>query len=499
MLMKAQAELKILEVDLSDSNVVAGVDKRLQYDLVRFLGEQGVRFRSGPKSSYLNGDMGTYMKEQLSRGKNYLLVDGFPAVDSQLTGNGRNVSMSFNLYQTRKEPGTIYLEATQVGAPRTYKAEKRIKSAAVDSIVKESGAVYRNLSERFVHITELKGSNSVQQVKPAVAKEIVKSGPEPKAVQTKSAEIAAPKAAENTVVFKKMGAQNPPTNQKWEDVIGKIDITKFPRAAKILSRELDMVKMENFQLDKLEQTFFFPGFQRRTPREQAIKIFKAMIANEFEGAVVKTMRAKNGMYEVDDGKTTLLDLKAVRDHIGVKTYNIYNLVYKDRKGNELFLRLNDGKNPGPYDKVRGLDDGETPFFNVLRPHLSYYSLKVAPLMTFTDMGYAHMYFETGNWHPNTKQLLAMIPQIPEQEVEKMEPFIKTFNESGPGFWIRKAVFRNLYKVFRDKKMNQSNFRKTMGIVTKDKRKLFSLSSTNSKDEFDEAYRVIGRYADRSMA
>lgn len=475
--MNLKEDLKSLELDLGkDPTIVVGSSRLyMRGDIIRDLSKRGVEFKKPGKGAYASGEFRDYIKTHLTEGTNLVTIGESVEMNSQFDGR----SIIFNYYNDGGKVGKIYLDAKEVTDPRKHEVSKKVDVPGLEKLIAASRAEYGPHEGRFFIMASIKPDLEIKKGTAYADKEAT---PKPKT------ETAAPSKI----------------NGGWDDIMGKRRPEDFERASKIESVKIRQVEMKDFPLELLEKVFFFPRYQRKTPVKHALDILESFLMGKVKGIKVSTtemepMKGKSwGRYSVDDGKNRLLVLKAARDYFGYEKFTIYNDIYVDQKGNEVFERLNLGKPVNANDRVNAIDDESIPFFNVLRPHLVQYYEKKVPNrpITFSDLGYAHMYFKTNEWHPKTADLRKMIPEIPKKEAEKAVPFAVVINENGPGFWTRKPILRNLYSVFMSRDMSEDELRRAMKIISKDRGEIFSMSRASTQEDFQKAYRIISKVADR---
>jgi len=254
--------------------------------------------------------------------------------------------------------------------------------------------------------------------------------------------------------------------------------------------EAKIIHLKSFDLTKIEETFQYASFQRRSSKRKIHLIAQAIMDNKFTDNVFRVVSGNPSKYEILDGKHRTEGLRYARDEFGLETYDLILFCYLNGNTREIYRRLNLGKPLTLADHLKGIDDGKNNFFNSLRQECDHY--KTANKIPYQSIINCLYYSKSTSIRAIRPLAIDdFISSITSQDIAIVKRFIPILQQVATNpdsmFW-HYTLFRNYFRIFYENKLSSDDMIK-LGDVLKRASKIRELSE--KRDNF--AMRGIYHY------
>lgn len=142
-----------------------------------------------------------------------------------------------------------------------------------------------------------------------------------------------------------------------------------------ISKRLEIVIYENWDLDQLEGEFEVAAFEREVRKSHVDEIALAIMEGRLFDPVISVMARKNDRepFEVIDGQHRLEGLKKLRDEGKISKYTFAVKILHGEDARLAYRMLNSGKPLTLDDILKSYDDGSVQVFNKLNQFCVFYS------------------------------------------------------------------------------------------------------------------------------
>lgn len=469
--MNTQEVLKILEVDLTDSNITVFMKPISRDDFGRMYGAIGITYGDPNRlrqtiTRHLDGD------------RNFLVYENPVLLESQLQDIFPPSAITFYPRIEEEKPEEVLLTIRKVGYSFPYEKRKRINFREITTSIEADGLIFAPKSSESIEILKIEKFKStsvkLQEAKQSQTKidTVLKPVDE---IQTRENWIAIP--------FK--------TSKKIYDILG---IIHPPRIAYLY--------LEDFNLAHLSKTFRIGDFERELKMSHVYEIVEAILKNRLFDNVIRiaylgTYDDNTHQFGVIDGQHRIKALDICHETYGLTNYNLMLAIYPQEseetvRYREIYLNVNLGKTLTLRDRVKTHDDGTNIFFNSLRDYLLHYPSGEG--ISFAEVLNAQVYCNTENTHPKINNIQKALGEIKEPEIKNIKLFLDTFmkvfglNRTN-NLGYRSVVFRNIFKIFYENKLGSNELVIMMERVKKDSR-IRESSKQKLKENYTLCYDLI---------
>ena len=256
--------------------------------------------------------------------------------------------------------------------------------------------------------------------------------------------------------------------------------------------EAKITVLKEFDLTEIEKTFQYASFERRISKHKVHSIAQAMMDNKFTDNVLRVITAGNNSakFEVLDGQHRIEGLKYARDEFGLQTYDLIIFCYLGGNRREIYRRLNLGRPLTLADHLKGIDDGNNMFFNLLRKECDHY--RTPDKMSYQNViNCLHYAKSTSIRAIRPLAIDDFISSITQQDIATVKQFISVLNQMAThpdSLFYHYTLLRNFFRVFYENKLSNDDMLK-LGDVLKRAPKIKELAE--KRDTF--AMRGIYHY------
>lgn len=220
--------------------------------------------------------------------------------------------------------------------------------------------------------------------------------------------------------------------------------------------KIKVVFEPQYPLRNLRKEFNIPDFQRKISPPHVIRMHEAIKQGKFYNVVISFYEDSKKRKQVLDGQQRIEAFAALHEMEGVQFYPIVFIEYEEKFARKAFVRINMGRPLQTRDHTLALDDGKVDFFNQLNPYLGHQ--QTGEKQTYLNMLNAIRYAKTGK--PTSMPSYGIedfIETITKKDIEQAKLICEAMKRTAPmvskNFLYKPAIYRNLYRVASEKKMN----------------------------------------------
>lgn len=489
--MNAQEVLKILEVDLTDSNITVGMTPiKTDNDRQRFSYYFGFLGVSSPQ--YLKNTV----RKHLESGQNYLIfLDNFVRIDSQLEYKGKSSTQRKSIYfyfiLNKQNSDNIFLIPHGAGYSTDYGKRERINFKDVDGIVIKYNLSYFPIPP---DISEIDRIEKFKGIKPSY--ETVFGKRETIPIQLKSSVIEEPQMPMVQPKTKPLTQDiYSPPEEKWlalEGVNLHVPVDIYHR---VYPPKIKWIALTNYDLSNIDKNFLIGDFEREVNPHHIREVLESIMTNQLWDNVIKVVQLGPKKFGVIDAQHRLIALKKAHA-LGVERYNLMLAVYPPEHARNIYRKVNLGRKLTVRDHVKAMDDGTVTFFNELRKKLLHYPKDG---IGFVDMLSAFIHADTDYSWPKLTDFEKNIYKITKKETDSMNIFLETM-EKTVGLNKRNnplckpIPFRSIFSVYFGMKLSPEKLAEMLQHLKDDPRFAeISKSSGNRKVDYIAARKVISEH------
>lgn len=477
--MNAQQQLKVFELDLTSYDLKIGTDSLFKHDIVKMLRPEGVS-RVDKPGNERPGSLQVYIKKHMEGSKNFILINGYPVLESQSKGGDK--SILFNYYQSPKSNRTVYLDVSQVRPAEHYPDAKKISVEEFRQMVDYSKIEYKPLNKRFMLLDEVRKFGTASTTDKEIR--LIKN------------------------LFNEASGGNNTLDPEWVPLKVKVPERKpFPFEGKIPRPEFDVLVFKEYELSLIEHHFDIASFERRTSDSHLRSILKSMIDGSFYSVVATVARPDDWDYQrlerffsgkpkPGEPKTKFIDFQhriedyiVLRDMYNQTTFPLVVFAVPERYARKVYISSNRGKPLKKEELTRGMDNGKIVFFKVNRDEMNHYPKNNR--LSFMQALKMHAYAETKNSSVHGEVARSYAEKLDAEQSIRMKLFMQTMRNT-VGASINKIpenrpiVRNNIYRHFFERGMDTEDLKKFVIKLANDNR-ITELSRGLSKQDYRKVY------------
>ncbi len=260
---------------------------------------------------------------------------------------------------------------------------------------------------------------------------------------------------------------------------------KMPPQAKIII-------LKKFPLSKLEETFQYTDFARRISKQKTHKIAHSMMDNKFVDKFIHVFPAKGDIkYDVLEGQHRIDGLRYAREFWNIKTYDLVLVVYLEGDPREIYRRLNLGTPLSLAEHLKGIDNGDSRFFNGLRQYCDHYG-KSGKLRYVQIINCLHYAKSTSIRPVRPLTVDDFLLSISVRDIMTIKKFIPVLHQvatnSGDNFY-HYTIMRNFFRIYFENDMSDDNMVQ-LGVLIKKSQKIQDLSEKRDTHAMRGIYHYI---------
>ncbi len=478
---------KVLEVDFTGANLNIVMDGSYadQY-LVKTL--FGVDSIASP-GDYRPNSLQSMMKRHFDQSRNFVILNGCPVVDSQSEDVMQKRSIIFNYSPSMANQDDIFLNVAKVDPTLIdYRNPPVVSYKDLPGIVKERSLQFSQIPSSIYMIDLLEGFKpSKKPIEPLSLQQVVKDAP-----PTENNSIKELRKLEERLDEDLGGLQPPqrssrkienPFNpeEKWLRLEGLNVKRAVDVHGNVFPPDMEIIALKDYDLHHIERDFELAAFERKVSYDHVADILEAILNNKFYDNIIRVAKLQNGKYGLMDAQHRMHAFVVAREKYGLQRYNFLLLVHPEEQARSIYRKINLGKVLSLRDHTKAIDDGNVKFFNELREWLSHYPRDRE--IGFVEMANAWLYAKKFIARPEARDTEKSFKQITEADTERMKIFLKATcnvlgsNKKGvPSY--RAAVFRNIFRLFEEKHLDQDQLTRLIEVVQNDDRIVDRSMETN---------------------
>jgi len=223
--------------------------------------------------------------------------------------------------------------------------------------------------------------------------------------------------------------------------------------------------LKNYNLSRLTKDFVIADFERREDKRHTGKILQSILDNEFYDNIFRVV-IKDGKWVIIDSRHRIEALILAHKNHGVKKYNMLLAIYPLEIARKVYKKLNLGKRLTPNDILKSYEDGKLEFFKELKDMVVHY--KSTFDLTYIDLLFAHHYAITKKSSGSTKVIEQTLKNITSKDIQLMkvlvQVYIEKFGKVYQNIFRRMSIFRNIYRISREKQLNSVRIRNLLDAI-----------------------------------
>ncbi len=242
-------------------------------------------------------------------------------------------------------------------------------------------------------------------------------------------------------------------------------------------------ELKGFRLKNLEKVFDVAHYERRMSGRHVNRIVQAILQSKFYDNTIRVIKStKTKKYLIVDGQHRIEAFRILRDQYGLMSYDITLQVFEEKDQRDVYRRLNLGKKLTLKDHLKAIDNGSIRLFNRLRQYYHHDVSKDNP--RFEHIVNAVYYSKTLTMKAiEIQDIEKFLKGVTDKELHTVREFtigIKNLGVKPNSKFFKANFYRNLYRVFVEKKIGRKELEQFAILASNDKYILERNDSRNTQ-------------------